>query len=386
TVAFWGPNFDPSKLLALDVDGVSPESGVLLLEDSDNDGLFLATPFDEGADFVSGNQKALPLSELRWPAASEPIDLDGDGVADDMNGDGKVDKADYAWVLTLQPKQQWPLPTQDKTSSFSVLIPDFEKDAGAAKAAPAPRKDTEPQLVDAAEMFGGPAKAASSVNTDNFGDDLFMVVRTSDQLGRFEGFRAVVPATLPARPQGQREAGIQFSPKSPTSPGAFEKFNPDEGPVQEYYGFDMLEGNVAVKLTDMTNRPSKITQGGPPMPFIGIDVSTNGASKTVDSGTSGGSGADKAFIVAGRNWAANAHKGCFLIDSRYEAYEILGNTNNKLTLRSGRPRDGAWRIVQDPSFLEQVIVEFYTGSNQTAGEGEGEGEGEVWPSDFNLSR
>ncbi|HNR34801.1 MAG TPA: IPT/TIG domain-containing protein, partial [Candidatus Hydrogenedentes bacterium] len=132
--------------------------------------------------------------------------------------------------------------------------------------------------------------------------------------------------------------------------------------------------------------PSKITQGGPPMPFIGIDVSTNGASKTVDSGTSGGSGADKAFIVAGRNWAANAHKGCFLIDSRYEAYEILGNTNNKLTLRSGRPRDGAWRIVQDPSFLEQVIVEFYTGSNQTAGEGEGEGEGEVWPSDFNLSR
>src|SRR5690606_38868475 len=39
-VAFWGPNFDPSKLLPLDSTGTLPTSGVMLWEDTNQNGVF----------------------------------------------------------------------------------------------------------------------------------------------------------------------------------------------------------------------------------------------------------------------------------------------------------------------------------------------------------
>src|SRR5690606_18923967 len=50
------------------------------------------------------------------------------------------------------------------------------------------------------------------------------------------------------------------------------------------------------------------------------------------------------------------------IDSNYESFEITGNTANRLDLLSGAPANGRWRIVKDPTFLEQLIVEIYNES------------------------
>ena len=41
------------------------------------------------------------------------FDLDGDGVPEDMNGDGVVDTSDRAWVLTMRPSVLWELPADD---------------------------------------------------------------------------------------------------------------------------------------------------------------------------------------------------------------------------------------------------------------------------------
>ncbi|MEA3364167.1 MAG: CFI-box-CTERM domain-containing protein, partial [Candidatus Hydrogenedentes bacterium] len=43
----------------------------------------------------------------------------------------------------------------------------------------------------------------------------------------------------------------------------------------------------------------------------------------------------------------------------YKSFKITGNTENRLTLMAGEPADGEWRIVSNPTFLEQVIVELY---------------------------
>ena len=380
TVAFWGPRFDPSKLMPLDPDGLDPQSGVLLYQDINNDGAFLWTDIT-GAVTYFGSDTALALDGIEWAGAPEPIDVDGDGIADDMNGDGRVDTTDYAWVLTLRPKQDWQVPTRDVKSFFNWLEDETKSGGGGGSAG---RAESKPALLNLDEIVqkAAPTKAYSE---DNAGDDLFLVVRTSDQLSALEGFRAVVPATLPSRTT-DKVGGVQLLPKQPTSPSALVKYNPEEGPVQDFFGHDMLEANVPVKVVDLTARPQSIARGGTVVPILGLDVSTNRPDTTLEVGDSATTGPNS-FSVASANWQPGAFVNCWLVDEKYESYLIMGNTRNQLTLLSGTPRGGPWRIVKDPTFLEQVVVEFY-GQVGTEGEGEGEGEGEstIPVSRFNLSQ
>lgn len=321
-VAFWGPDFSPDILKPLDPDNnknQSLSSGVLLW---DNDPgaptiIFLPRVFfntEEIADYGDSPlpllHRVVPVSGAEWGVAPELIDMSGDGMPDDMSGDGFVDELDKAWVLTLVPNSNWEIPLDDKPGS----------------------------------------------NTG--GIDLFVTVKTSDKIGRFQKFRAVVPATLPARPANQKTAGIQFSHALTTSSRAYLKAHGDEGPVQEYYGHDMIEANVPMKIVDMTQRWTDINIGGAATPVLGLDISTNRENGTRAQGASG-VGSSTSFIVAGANWASNTFAGDFLVDSRFESYEIVSNTADTLILRSGNPRDGAWRVVQEPTFLEEATVELY---------------------------
>ena len=98
-------------------------------------------------------------------------------------------------------------------------------------------------------------------------------------------------------------------------------------------------------------------RGGAAAPVLGLNIATN-RNCTVASGDSG-VGYDHGFSVPGESWIPGALVGDFLIDEHYESYDITGNTENTLTLLSGTPRNGAWRVVRDPSFLEELTVEFY---------------------------
>ena len=359
TVAFWGPQFDPSKLMPLDPDGMDPDSGVLLYQDVNQDGTFLWSDLPLVNGYFGGDT-ALALDGLEWAGAPELIDLDGDGIADDMNGDGRVDTTDYAWVLTLRPKQGWQLPIRDVASVFNWVIDNTAKSGTGEKSAPDAAR-FQPALLDADALAqkAGPTKASpeKAAAEDNLGADLFVVVRTSDKLGALEGFRALVPATLPSRTTN-KVGGVQLLPKQPTSPSALVKLNPEEGPVQDYFGHDMLEANVPVKVVDLTVRPQTIARGGAVLPVLGLDVSANRPETTKDAGASATTGPNS-LSVATADWLPGDLVGCWLLDEKYEAYLIMGNTKNQLTLLSGTPRGGPWRIVKDPTFLEQVVVEFY---------------------------
>lgn len=321
-VAFWGPDFSPDILKPLDPDNnknQSLASGVLLW-DNDPDAptsIFMPRVFFNTEELDGYGDTPLPMfhrivpvTGAAWGVAPELVDLSGDGVADDLDGDGNVDEADKAWVLTLAPTANWELPQDD------------------------------------------------IAGTESGGLDLYLTVKTSDEIARFQKFRAVIPATLPSRPSNQRSAGIQFYPALNTSTRAYLKAHGDEGPVQEYYGHDMMEANVPMKIVDMTQRWTDMNIGGSAVPVLGLDISTNREDGTRAQGDFG-TGSAATFVVDNANWIANVFAGDFLIDERFESYEILSNTSNALMLRSGTPRGGAWRIVQDPTFLEEVTVELY---------------------------
>ncbi|HDP35904.1 MAG TPA: DUF1565 domain-containing protein, partial [Candidatus Hydrogenedentes bacterium] len=321
-VAFWGPDFTPDLLKPLDPNNDSNQSldsGVLLWEKGDFGGTAIGTPvaFLNSQDLSDYANTPLPLvhniipvTGLRWAGAPEYIDLNGDGAPSDMDGNGIIDENDKAWVLTLYPRNLYELPTDD-------------------------------------DMESG-----------NGGCDLYITASTSENIGRFQQFRAVVPATLPSRAANYQKAGIQFYPPVNTSPKAFLKANGEEDPVAPYYGHDMLQSNIPLRIEDMAQRWSDINIGGGAVPAIGLNIATNREGGTVASG-SGGVGYERAFYAPGQRWAANQLAGDFLIDERYESYEITGNTADTLALLSGTPRNGAWRVVRDPSFLEEVTVEIY---------------------------
>ncbi len=357
TVAFWGPDFTPSDLASLDPLGQDLDSGVMLFEDTDGTGMFLISkPFESYMHFplpIPGLDEPVPLRDLSWPSKPEFVDLNGDGAPDDMDGNGLVDDTDKAWVLTIVPQNLWNVPHQDGiTIQFNGAILecgsiDFSGLKSGRSAGPNHALET-----------GTGAKALDPTQNQP-GDDLFITVKPSASLRRFEQFRAVVPATLPERPEGQRKGGIQLYPQVNTSVTAAVKNNPDEDPVQDFYCHDMLEVNVPVRLLDMANQSQLITIGGAAVPTLGLDISTNREDAgTLASGTAG-VGADGTFAVSGANWAPGAFAGDWLLDSGYETFEIVGNTANQLTLLSGQPKNGRWRIVTEPTFLEQVVVEFY---------------------------
>jgi len=368
-VAFWGPDFHPDILMPLDPNGTKYDSGVLLWEDADKNGIFfeptlLSTYWD--LPLPSLGDAVVPLNGLSWRSAPEPIDIDGDGMPDDMDGNGLVDQRDYAWVLELYPKQRWTLPTDDflplmlgigefpiecGNIDFSDVV--FDKSMGN-------KEDTSYNGVVRNASQGGIAKQVviEQSEDNNPGDDLFITVRLSDKAKRFQSFRAVIPATLPGRPDQERKAGVQFYPQVNTSASAYIKSSPEEDPVQDFYGHDMLEVNMPVQIYDFTNQQQTIVPGGSPVVVMGFDISTNRPEDSIYSG-SNGVGSDKTFTIPNASFQPNSLVGDFLIDSGFEAYEIVGNSETQLFLLSGTPRSGPWRIERNPTFLEEVLIELY---------------------------
>lgn len=367
-VAFWGPDFNPNILKPLDPNGVKYDSGVLLWEDADKNGIFfepqlLSTYWD--LPLSRFGDRVVPLNNLSWGNSPEPIDIDGDGLPDDMNGDGLVDEKDYAWVLELYPKQKWTLPTDDYLPvmfgigefpiecgniDFTGVI--FDKSLNSGK-----ELDNAPPYQN--ENMEGLSKQVSINLTDNNpGDDLFITISLSEKAKRFQSFRAVIPATLPARQESLKKAGIQFYPQVNTSGTAYIKSSPEEDPVQDFYGHDMLEVNVPVQIYDFTNQQQSVIPGGFPIAVMGFDISTNRPEDSIYSG-SYGTGSEKTFTIADVSFQPNSLVGDYLIDSAYEAYEIVGNNSNQLFLLSGVPRSGPWRIERNPTFLEEVLIELY---------------------------
>jgi len=303
TVAFWGPDMDgdgvpdfsPDDLLAL------AQGGVALWADNKLGG----SPGIFGSD-----DSPMDLKGLAWADAPEYVDIDGDKLPDDINGDGVIDELDKCWALRLTPSALWTLPTHDQ---FGALR----------------------------------------------GDDLFVVVQTANQIARFTRFKAFVPAWLPERAPTSRPAGIELTPQSVPALTGYEKTHPEEVAGQGFYEHELLEANVAVSVVDMTSQGTPIFSNGKPAPVLGLDASTNrGEMALVDFGEDGVPG-DGTFAVADAAWPAGALVDFFLIDSGYESYQITGNTATTLTLLSGTPQPGPWRIIKDPTFLEQVMVEFY---------------------------
>lgn len=343
-VAFWGPDFSPTDLAPLDPEGLDYDSGVLLWEDSDTNGIFLGAPLrDILFPYINPPDTPVQLSNLTWPTAPELIDLDGDGQPEDMDGDGFVDSRDRAWVLKMAPQQTWTLPDTDNRGGLNVTVIPDESGAKAADGSENVEKALAPAGVHA-------------------GDDLFISVRFSDKARRFEKLRAVVPASLPERAGTGRRAGIQFFPEVKTAPDAFVKVSPEEDPVQDYYGFDTLEVNVPVKIFRFGSAFDTVVPGGPAKALMGVDISTNRPEGTVASG-GGGQGGVKTFTVAGAGWAADAFVGDYLVDEGYESYEITGNTDDTLALLSGEPLSGRWRIASEPTFLEYLFIEIYPDSD-----------------------
>lgn len=419
TVAFWGPDLDPrTDFLSLDPNGTSTTSGVLLVEDTSGDGVF-------GAQITTVDplniDTPVQLVNLGWRTAPEFVDLTGDGVANDLNGDGIVTNADKAWVLRLRPSTPWPLPVRDApggsfpdAAAAASLKGEFGENSGGhqislaagstesgavkatAKTVPTdPGKSywkKTPVTMTEKESLAA-LNAATGVTTKAIGpagspgDDLFVVVRTSDKLRRFQQFRAIVPSTLPERAPADRLAGIQLLPQTPISQSIYQKTQPEEGPVQTYYGpdvptykpdqrwlsydsgVDLIEANIATKLVDLTGNGQTIRKNSPDLAVMGIDVSTN-RTTAVGTAASGatGVGGPATFTVAGAGWVAGAFTDYFLIDKNYKPFRITGNDATKLFLQAtanaaGTPTSGAWRVVRDPSFLEQVIIEFYDVGN-----------------------
>ncbi len=253
--------------------------------------------------------------------------------------------------------------TKESGANFQPLLAvRYRNDDGTATALPGSKVPAAKRREFLNKALAAPRKDLSPEDNglwiEQPGDDLFVTIRTSDAAQRFEKIRAVVPATLPARTQGNTRAGIHYYPPVNIAPSAFAKSSPEESPVQDFWGHDMLEVNVPAKIVDMTNQLQGLYIGGPPLAVLGLDLSTNGASKTLESGD-GGLGAPGSFSVANAGWVADELAGDWLVDEQFETFEITGNTAERLTLLGGTPRDGMWRIVRDPSFLEQLVVEFY---------------------------
>jgi hypothetical protein len=388
TVALWGPGFNPHvSLQPVDPSGTGGLSGVALYEDTSLDGVF-------GADLRLGPGVTVPeatdvddpvaLQSASFRPNPEPIDLDGDGLADDMSGDGVYTPGiDDAWVIRLAPSTPWPLPVNDIANGNVGNIPAPVPAPGAERTASEqaiPRASGQDYWTETptTAAVADPDPAPKAIGPQgNSGDDLFVVVRTSDNIPRGQLFRVVVPATLPSRPVFDRLAGIELTPQTPVDPSAYEKAHPEEGPPERYYGVgrfgvDMIEANIGVRL-DAAIAPGDIFADSGDVPVMKIDLSTNRGDITGvadSSSTSGvlGVGAPGSFVVPGVTWTAGSFTNFFLIDSSYESFEITGNNSNTLFLRTSgnvldAPLNGQWIIARSPSFFEQLVVEFYDEGN-----------------------
>ncbi len=414
TVAFWGPDFDPSQLAGLDPNGELFAAGVTLYEDSNGDGVFDGPLFASGSSVPSFRDRIVPLEagSLFWSVDPEPVDLDGDYKADDVSGDGVVflgdptnatdvaqltaaelakwdHLSDLCWVLNLRPRTKWVIPYSDGESAYVQLA---SKDAGkAVLTGDWPSfwmKGPETLDLSGADKT---AQKALDPTAANPGDDLFVVVRTSKDLKSFSEFRALVPSKLPGRPTEQIQAGIQMSPRNYSVIDTATKRSPEESPVQDFYGHDTLIANVFTKVYDLTplmvTAPSTtpvIQPGGLEAAILGVDCSANRPENAIASGTGVQAQAgvnsftvadadvtaatDSKYYTRGQGWTSET-VGLYLIgygggtdanSARITGYEITAVNGRQLTLRAGAPLvEKPWFVVKDPTFLEQMVVEFY---------------------------
>src|SRR5690606_37016912 len=123
-----------------------------------------------------------------------------------------------------------------------------------------------------ADMLGD---KALDLDAPQPGSDLFVTIKVSEDARSNQQFRVLVPATLPTRPAGQRDAGIRFVPTGLASPGALTKSSPEESPVQDFYGHDMVTMNVPMKIRDLTSLATTVDIGGAALAAMGLDISTN---------------------------------------------------------------------------------------------------------------
>ncbi|HOQ89340.1 MAG TPA: PKD domain-containing protein, partial [Candidatus Hydrogenedentes bacterium] len=351
----------------------------------------------------------LETGTLAWKDAPEPVDLNGDYEPDDVSGDGVVflgdpddpddvaqltpqqqaawdGLSDLAWVVQLFPRDNWPIPSRDARL-------DDTDDTKAEDQSPVTLADwpsfwtRAPQLVD----FPAGNEKALSVSDRNGGDDLFVVVRPSENMKAHSEFRALVPAKLPSRtPENTVFAGVQIMPRAYSVVDTETKRSPEEGAVQDFYGHDMLAADVYARVLDATSSMQQssggpvIQPGGLEAAVLGVDMSANRPENVVARGTTG-QPAGNNFTVADadvrtnpdapgyyNNGWSNQVIGCYLIGlsqgdlaaARVEAYQITGVNGRQLQLRAGAPRgDRPWYVVKDPSFLEELTVEFYDVGN-----------------------
>lgn len=383
TVAFYGDDFHPTDLLPLDPNGQELSSGVLLLEDTGADGTTFSTLLGD---------TTVPLASLAWGTAAEPVDIDGDRIADDLDGDGDVDGADVAWVLNIRPAKRWRLPTDDYRvgGGFDTILgddPQLPDDDGTDDGTDGGTKLAKTR-IDAPDYW---EKTPRTINRDALnekrraekaqtkatqnkelpaggkaGIDLWLYVQTSPLVTRFEQFRAFIPETLPSRPVNLSDGGIRFFPRVDRAPNALLNRDPDENPVQDWYDHEGFVINVPTALTKLTSANQTITPSSGATAVLALDASTNRGFEAIadDSFTKGdGVSGLRSFQVPSAGWAIDVMAGYFLIDSNYEQFEIVSNSDDTLTLLSGTPRSGDWSIVRDPTFLETLVVEFYDNDN-----------------------
>lgn len=400
TIAFYGDDFTPGDLLELDPGGVGVGSGVVLMEDSGADGVNFGGVFGD---------TAVPLLGLAWQENPEPVDLDGDRIADDLNGDGVVDLEDRAWVLTLRPRERWRVPTDDYRlagglgtiigddpladeddttdggGDTGILGGDDDDDAIIVRGVyRQPENWTKSVMrIDRTKLDRKIAEKRKEAQNKELptggkaGIDLWLVIQTSPTIDRFEHFRALVPATLPSRASNQQRAGVEFFPRVDVAPDTYFSRDPDENPVQDWYNHEGLVANVPTHLTKLTGSGQTISVNSGDVAVLAVDASTNRqfeaiADSSFNRGVGvGGASGDRTFQVPNAPWVRDQFVGYFLIDSNYEPFEIVPAEsatlpNDTLQLLSGTPASGPWQIIIDPTFLEYLIVELY--DNETDGD------------------
>ncbi len=239
TVAFWGPEFDPSDLTPLDsTGGTLPSSGVLLYEDTNSDGVFTGPVILDTVSTPEFSDRIVSLvpGSLEWGIEPEPVDLDGDNIPDDLSGDGIVTDGvvdlsdserptlssaqrsawdglqDLAWVLTLTPMKPWTVPQSDVRSGGAnpaTGAKSLEENTNDGLLSPLPLgivKDVKenrkisicyktifalrylaPEYNDDGIANTVPTRYEKSLTAGGHtGDDLFVVIRTSDTVVRLK--------------------------------------------------------------------------------------------------------------------------------------------------------------------------------------------------------
>ncbi len=190
TVALLGDGFRPSDLLPITGNGLSSAN----LSTRSGLSLWLDVKEDEGFDigfFNRFHDTEIELDSLEFPlpGGRQWIDVTGDGVADDVNKDGVIDDNDKGYFARMR-----------LTDPFALYDDDYEEN-------------------------------------DFRGDDLYLVIRSSETLAYDDRIQMVLPA-----------GGIQFdpvgaSPATATEPESVELLTTEPIPRPGFKGSPLLESN-----------------------------------------------------------------------------------------------------------------------------------------------